>query len=687
MMNETGVDGSSQKGGATSFAYTHLHDGERPKSQNQKPSQQNGWVHRFWLWEVLSILGATVALAAMIITLVLHQDKILPKWPSAITINALIAVFSAILKACVVMPLAESISQLKWLWVQQPRPLRDIEQWDLASRGLLSLDTLRFGDSADSKFTGPWGSLLLLFTLKGRGLAVFGALLMIVAMAADPFTQQIVQYYSCSTIVDGEISSIPFSNNYTDGTMGRPSGNPALDSQMQSAVYVGLLDPPANVSGSITFDCRTGNCTFPSTGDGATFMSLSMHAQCTDISSNISYSINKTRYDNDDSNVTTTYEFATLEGYDMSLKNGSAYVMQTGVIYADGWPSKFMTKFAFLMVNTSHAISTGLNTSTQAFECEFFPAVTTYGANITNAILVEHVLEIQPMDVWAVSFGTHSLLTVNKTIRGGEWHECQSATSPSEENNLPIVDLPMAPGPFDGSGASMEELTNKSSETSVYANWTVWWPQDCVYWLPYVSTQSLSANLAQFLGNETLFLDPWTGRATGDLWSINLWNNGSATLDSVQNAMRGLADSMTARWRMGDSISNTVGPARGTVWENQTCVHVNWSWITLPAALLLLTTVFLLLTIIQTNVNKGLVWKSSMLAVFFNGLSEETRNSLGTMVSLREMTAAADATTIQLRETSGGYRLVGVEKQHELGTFKENGMYDSSEYDPLEQRG
>lgn len=134
-MTETaGVDGSSHKGGATStFTYTHLQD-----AKSHKPSRRNGWLHRFWFWEVLSILGAVVALAAMVITLLLHQDKPLPKWPSAITINALIAVFSAILKACVVMPIAESISQLKWLWFQKARPLRHFEQWDLASRGTFS---------------------------------------------------------------------------------------------------------------------------------------------------------------------------------------------------------------------------------------------------------------------------------------------------------------------------------------------------------------------------------------------------------------------------------------------------------------------------------------------------------------------------------------------------------------------
>lgn len=549
--------------------------------------------------------------------------------------------------------------------------------------------------SADSIFTGPWGSLLLLFTLKGRDLAFFGALLMLVAMAADPFTQQIVQYYSCSTIVDGEISSIPFSNNYTDGTMGRPTGTPSLDSQMQSALYVGLLDPPANVSAAITFDCRTGNCTFPATEDGASFMSLSMHAQCRDITSYISYSTNKTQYDNGSSNVTSTYELASLEAYGISLQNDTAYVMQTrasGLTYTEDLvPFKYLNKYAFLMNRRS--LDEDMKTSTQAFECGFSPAVTTYGVNITNAVLVEHVLDIQPMDVWAVMWGTHSLLTVNKTIRGGEWHECQSSMTPSEENNLPIINWTTAPGPTDGSSNPMEYLTN----TSFYGNDTVWWPQDCVYWLPYVSTASLDAVLANFLGNETVYVDPWTARPTGNLWSVNVYNNGSATLDSVQDAMRGLADSITARWRTGDSVSNNVGPIRGTVWASQTCVHVNWAWLALPAALVLLTVVFLVLTVVRTSLTHGpgLVWKSSILAVLFNGLSEGTRDAAGTVAGLREMGAKANATTVQLRETPDGYRLVGLpagaqqQEEEELRTAKkDNGVaYDSSEYDPLEQHG
>lgn len=92
-------------------------------------------VQRLWLWEILSIAVAALCLAAIVITLVLRRDRPLPKLPSAITINALIAVFTAIFKACLMMPIAECIGQLKWLWYQKSRPLKHMEQWDLASRG------------------------------------------------------------------------------------------------------------------------------------------------------------------------------------------------------------------------------------------------------------------------------------------------------------------------------------------------------------------------------------------------------------------------------------------------------------------------------------------------------------------------------------------------------------------------
>lgn len=100
-------------------------------------NQSHNSIQQLWLWELLSIAVATLALVAIVIILMLRRDRPLPKGPSAISINAVIAVFTAIFKACLMMPIAECIGQLRWLWYQKSRPLRHMEQWDLASRGRL----------------------------------------------------------------------------------------------------------------------------------------------------------------------------------------------------------------------------------------------------------------------------------------------------------------------------------------------------------------------------------------------------------------------------------------------------------------------------------------------------------------------------------------------------------------------
>lgn len=88
--------------------------------------------------------------------------------------------------------------------------------------------------------SGPWGSLLLIFILKSRDLAVVGTILTISAMAVDPFTQQIVQFYSCSTVVEGEPATVPYSNNYTTSSQDL-SLDPILDPQHVPMDCVSLL--------------------------------------------------------------------------------------------------------------------------------------------------------------------------------------------------------------------------------------------------------------------------------------------------------------------------------------------------------------------------------------------------------------------------------------------------------------
>lgn len=117
-------------------------------------------VDRLWISELSSCLVSLACLAAMVVILRTHDEKPLPQWPHLITINSLLAIFTAIMKACMMMPIAQGsfaicfwkaneliytgISELKWLWFQKPRVLADLDKIDRASRG-------------------PWGAACLLF--------------------------------------------------------------------------------------------------------------------------------------------------------------------------------------------------------------------------------------------------------------------------------------------------------------------------------------------------------------------------------------------------------------------------------------------------------------------------------------------------------------------------------------------
>ncbi len=95
------------------------------------------------------MLVSLLSMVAIVLVLRLHEGRPLPTWPFSITINSLVSVFTTIMKATMLVPIAAGISQMKWHWFQQHHVLNDIEVYDEASRG-------------------PWGGLKLLWSIRWR---------------------------------------------------------------------------------------------------------------------------------------------------------------------------------------------------------------------------------------------------------------------------------------------------------------------------------------------------------------------------------------------------------------------------------------------------------------------------------------------------------------------------------------
>jgi len=142
-------------------------EAESDKKYAQDEPHRTTWFSRFsndtWAWEILSCLVAVVFLAASIIVLKLYDGRPTTDWEYSISINAILAIFTRILGAALVVPIAEGklvipfsfylfpisdtregVSAVKWHSYRVSQPLLNLEALDAASRG-------------------PMGALFLLF--------------------------------------------------------------------------------------------------------------------------------------------------------------------------------------------------------------------------------------------------------------------------------------------------------------------------------------------------------------------------------------------------------------------------------------------------------------------------------------------------------------------------------------------
>lgn len=118
----------------------------------------------------------------------------------------------------------------------------------------------------------------------------------------------------------------------------------------------------------------------------------------------------------------------------------------------------------------------------------------------------------------------------------------------------------------------------------------------------------------------------------------------------------------------GPDLYNLAAAATGTVYQDKTCLHVEWAWLALPAALVVSTLAFFVGTLLSggTLSDEARTWKSSPLALVFRG---PTQTSAGWKNGrddrdLQSMDAVAKVMNVRLiQDDNGGVRL----QEHYVG--------------------
>jgi hypothetical protein len=480
----------------------------------------------------------------------------------------------------------------------------------------------------------------------------------VLALAVEPFTQQIIHPVLCHRLQSGVLAEVPRANNCTG--LGAYTGPAvaALDAGMTAAMYTGLL----NNSQAVEAQCSTGNCTFTASPDTVeSYQTFGFTSICVDIEKEFRGM----------DQVGTSWSIPSLGNNSevSSWLGNSTRTLSTGSMYQRGdyppatfghyWPieqnATALLQFAALTVAVDwtcyrdhvNTLDTERCMKPVGAECKLWPAVQSIKGSVELGELQETVTSktFLQYDQLAGSW----LHVSSRVLRNGTWQDCTPSRTESLEQPVPINNNTI--------------WRPKSDEK--YPEGLQWYTQDCVWTIDYQTDIALREQLNLLFTDRGVQLKGALGRADmswGDVWIKQIYRNGTASASTIGEQIGQLASSMTAYNRMKPRPETTLGFAYGDANKVETCVQVRWPWIAFPATLVLLSSIFLALTIRSTkqgssSVSGRKVWKTSSLAVLFNGLDEHLLKNQGPMVRKSEMVDRAAKLKVVLEFEDDGWKL------------------------------
>lgn len=611
---------------------------------------------RIWWLELLCCVLFVGSLAAVVITIYPYEGRPLPQWPYRLTINSLISVYIVILKAAMLLVAAEGLSQLKWTWFGQHHPLTDLLSFDNASRG-------------------PWGSLTLIWRLRGRQfVSRCGAFITVAALIIDPFAQQVISTYDCMLVDKSGRATLPCTNNFSERGkhIGAAIGTVSLE--MQRSINAGIFNPGGNVA----FNCPTGNCTFLSE-----YHTVAYCSECNDTTNRLlvdakSSSFNTTSWNvglNDTggatrSNISVVMNPSTSLSQYLVMKStmsgntdivaGYLSINQSRVC-ADTCPST--TKQNIDQCNAKRkdigwgcaaltgqgSGSSNSSSSIGAASCSLFPCVRTYSAEVRDGAFKETLRSVAKEWNYARDSIDLSAMVNVKCLNAQDRKSLVDAGYEVEGKSWIPYNITV-------DGVTGKYSTGSDVESS---NGTV--SRRCIYQFAATARHSIGYFLAGFL-NGTITPGSYSYEFRGSAQLQALYNEANLTFDRIDETWRNLSDSITTyiRHHGGANLSALVV---GEPFRLQTCVHIQWPFLAYPAALVLLAIIFFISMIIETRGTETSRhdWKSSPLALLFHGLDRDAiinRDEMAESVRASEMEKIAKQTPVRLSRTENGWQFV-----------------------------
>ncbi|KAL3417623.1 hypothetical protein PVAG01_10633 [Phlyctema vagabunda] len=365
--------------------------------------------------------------------------------------------------------------------------------------------------------------------------------------------------------------------NYSGVLPGDSSANgfvPILP--MKAAVYSGLFAESEPASPKVS--CETGNCTWPS------FSTLAVCYSCVDLTPFM------TRFCNDSSD-TSDCGWQVPQGARLrDSKDVFSMTSFTPSMFGD-MPYTNIIKLIFMGTEAQDGDPENFNP--WATQCTIDYCSQTMTSTVVNGKLTENVTE---------------------TVR-----------------NNTVVDISQS------EGRTPVELITPENQTVFISEPAMLGIQS---WFSTVFTNGSASRNSTFEGideatlvivNLTVGISSGTTYFDTDIVQTFYWNYYEYP-DGLPRLMSDLATAMTVAFRSFNGKIDIIGSATTL----ETYVKVRWVWISLPLFVVLATTAFLVLAMLQSRKSGTELWKGSALALLFYGLDHATKVQFGTVSTFED---------------------------------------------------
>ncbi|KAK2023243.1 hypothetical protein LX32DRAFT_708586 [Colletotrichum zoysiae] len=477
-----------------------------------------------WAIELLLLFISVTAFAITVILLMAVNEKPQPAWAYVVNINTLVAIFTTLLRAAVLLIVAEVMGQAKWSWMASPRPLRHVEQFDNAGKG-------------------AWGSLKFLLNTWKPTPTMLGALVVIASYAIGPLSQQAVKTFPCEIQTEG-VARISIAERIPILDV-NPDSVGYISGEMSTVAITGLLGMLPD--SSQLFDCDSGNCTFES-NSGVTHSSVGVCSQCADVRSELhEYGDSETKvwdrysstyrfHDNTSFGIETAVE-PTLYNVTTLFDGQTSFLTLTAArcvakVNEEGQAKRYCRHNYENMPRLSSDLDIA------AAKCTLYPCLRHYHGHITNGTFHEDLIRSQPM-------------------------KKQSKRTFSDDP--PYISM-IEPCNIDEEWYDLSNITNAPRDGR---NWTSWSSDGVSYETPGQCLRVMPST--EFMGLTTFLLDNLKGSCW---WVKALYMNGNATFETFKAAHENMATAVTNRMRANGLTWSTTDTSSRSYKEG-TCSQIS----------------------------------------------------------------------------------------------------------------